>query len=602
MRAGSASDNFGDPRVRRERLVLSLQPYRSGAVSKKLGIRMPRFVFQTDRGRQSLELVAVNGVGRHPNNTIQLLDTVVSKEHCVVEQRGAVTILRDLGSMNGTFINGERIQGERTLRHGDEIRLGNTTLMFDDGINQLPVPTPAVSPGAIQHTGATPVATPGPPKWAQNVHPVATSPVVPLPPAHMVSVIESARSIGSQVASQSKDFLAFDEASKDRDTLRLDYERLRITWELLREIGLERDIEKLLEKILVALFRFVAADRGVILLKEPDGTLKPRAHRRRKGNHDAISVSSTILAHVMKERAGVLTHDASSDFAASEGKSMFLNRISSAIVVPLLHNKEVIGVLWLDSETVASFKPKDLELITAVGNQVAMLVSNTLLALKVEKEIMTRERFSRLLSPNVAEQVISGKLEIKKGGIQIPNATVFNSDIRGFTSMSEKTSADEMVELLNEYFELMVEVIFKHEGTLDKFMGDGIMAFWGAPAFHPDDAVRSVLCSLEQMDVLDQHNAQRKARGEVELEIGIGIHTGPLVSGYVGSSKSLSYTVIGDTVNTSARLCGAAAAGQILISEATAAAVGGKFKLEKLADKELKNKAKPVPVFNVKRS
>jgi adenylate cyclase len=569
---------------------------------------MPRFVFATASGRQAIELMAVNGVGRHPDNTIQLLDTVVSKQHCVVELRGHLTILRDLGSMNGTFINGERMSGERTLRHGDEIRMGNTTLVFDDGVNQLPVPTPPVSPGAVQHGTGLQAATPAPaPAWAQHVQhahhqPIATSPHVPVvQAAQMVSVIESARSIGTQVASQSKDFLPFEEAARDRESLQLDYERLRITWELLREIGLERDIEKLLEKILVALFRFVKADRGVILLKEPDGTLKPRAHRRRKGQSDAIQVSSTILNHVMKERAGVLSHDASSDFAASEGKSMFLNRISSAIVVPLLHDKEVIGVLWLDSETVASFKAKDLELITAVGNQVAMLVSNSLLAANVEKEIMNRKRFSRLLSPNVAEQVISGQLDIKKGGIHVPLATVFNSDIRGFTAMSEKTSADEMVELLNEYFELMVEVIFKYEGTLDKFMGDGIMAFWGAPAFHPDDAVRAVQCSLEQMDVLDEHNAQRKARGQVELEIGIGIHTGPLVSGYVGSSKSLSYTVIGDTVNTSARLCGVAGAGQILISEATEAKLGGQFKLERLPEVALKNKAKPMPIFNVKR-
>ncbi len=570
---------------------------------------MPRLIFLSDKGKHGLELAPTNGLGRHPNNSIQLLDTVVSKEHCIVEQRGPVTILRDLGSMNGTFINSERIAGERVLNHGDEIRLGNTVLMFDDGKSTVPVALPPISAGAIHHSGAAPAATAAVvPQWAAGAvrPPVATSPAAAFTPfapvvGHMVNVVDSARSIGTQVAAQSKDFLSFDQASLDPSTLRLDYERLRITWELLREIGLERDIDKLCDKILVALFRFVAADRGVILLKEVDGSLKPRAHRRRKGQNDAIAISSTILAHVMKERAGVLSHDASSDFAASEGKSMFLNRISSAIVVPLLNEGDVIGALWLDSETIASFKPKDLELITAVGNQVAMLVSNTLLALKVEKEIMTRDRFSRLLSPNVAEQVISGKLDIKKGGIQVPHATVFNSDLRGFTRMSEGTTAEKMVELLNEYFELMVEVIFKHEGTLDKFMGDGIMAFWGAPAFHPDDAIRSVLCSLEQMEVLEEHNGRREARGEVPLKMGIGIHTGALVSGYVGSSKSLSYTVIGDTVNTSARLCGIAAAGQILVTEVTAEKLGGRFQLERLPDASLKGKEKPLPVFNVKR-
>ncbi len=396
--------------------------------------------------------------------------------------------------------------------------------------------------------------------------------------------------------------MPFDELARDPAALRLDYERLRITWELLREIGLERDIGRLLEKILVALFRFVPADRGVILLKELDGTLTPRAHRRRDNTTTEIKISSTILQHVVKERAGVLSHDATSDFGASQGKSMFINQISSAIVVPLLSGTDVIGVLWLDSQRINSFKPKDLELITAVGNQVAMLVSNNLLASKVEKEILTRKRFSRLLSPNVAEQVISGQLEIAKGGIQVPHATVFNSDLRGFTRMSEGTTAEKMVVLLNEYFELMVEVIFKYEGTLDKFMGDGIMAFWGAPVAHEDDATRSVLCSLDQMDVLAELNARRVALDEPPLAMGIGLHSGSLVSGYVGSSKSLSYTVIGDTVNVSARLCGVAAGGQILISEEVAAKLDGRFKVEPLPPQNLKGKEKPVPVFAVKRA
>ena len=206
-----------------------------------------------------------------------------------------------------------------------------------------------------------------------------------------------------------------------------------------------------------------------------------------------------------------------------------------------------------------------------------------------------------LLSPNVAEQVISGKLDIKKGGIRVPTATVFNSDLRGFTKMSEETTAEKMVELLNEYFELMVETIFKFEGTLDKFMGDGIMAFWGAPAVRSDDAIRCVQCAVEQMEVLDSLNAHRQSMGERPLAVGIGIHTGSLISGYVGSSKSLSYTVIGDTVNVSARLCGIAAGGQILVSEASASQLGGQFTLMSLPDASLKGKEKPLRIFNIRR-
>ncbi|MBS1121639.1 MAG: Adenylate cyclase, partial [Deltaproteobacteria bacterium] len=129
----------------------------------------------------------------------------------------------------------------------------------------------------------------------------------------------------------------------------------------------------------------------------------------------------------------------------------------------------------------------------------------------------------------------------------------------------------------------------------------GIMAFWGAPVTHPDDPIRCVQAALEQLDVLDELNGRRVALGEQPLAMGIGLHTGQLVSGYVGSSKSLSYTVIGDTVNTSARLCGVAAAGQILVTEQTAARLGGRFKLVTLPPVGLKGKEKPVPIFNVVR-
>jgi len=566
---------------------------------------MARLLYVNEQGGQLIELGAHQGLGRHPGNAIQLLDTIVSKEHCVLERQGPAMLLRDLGSMNGTYINGQRMQGSQVLRHGDEIRMGNTVLRYDDGVTPFHFPLPPACPGIALHmapVAAAPATQVGStPGWVVKKR-TATAMEAPNVD-HLVNVDNSDRAIGAQVQAQAqaKEFAPFDEAAKDPASLRLDYERLRITWELLRSIGQERDVDALLSKILEALFKFVAADRGVILLKEPDGSLKPHANRRRDGQTTAINVSSTILAHVTKERAGVMTHDAGSEFGAAGGKSMFINRISSAIVVPLLHDKEVIGVLWLDSERIASFKAKDLELLTAVGNQVAMLISNTLLAQKVQQEQLTRDQFSRLLSPNVAEQVISGKLNIKKGGIRVPLSTVFNSDLRGFTRMSEATTAEKMVELLNEYFELMVECIFKYEGTLDKFMGDGIMAFWGAPAYHADDAVRSVQCSLEQMDVLDQLNAHRASIGEPPLAMGIGIHTGPLISGYVGSSKSLSYTVIGDTVNTSARLCGIAAGGQIIISEATADALGGRFPLSPLPDAALKGKEKPLRIFEVRR-
>jgi adenylate cyclase len=589
---------------------------------------MAKLILATAEGQQAIELRPTNSLGRHPNNTIQLLDKIVSKEHCILEQREGQFVLRDLGSLNGTYVNGERVRGELALKHGDEIALGSTRARYDDGTG-VALPLPPVGPGAVQHF-ASPVSWPATAPAAPRSVPMAPmSPPVP-PPAMSrppqqqpysgvqgvpqpprggrgggtrVDVLDAARAIGTQIGAQLKGFLPFEAIATDASQLRLDYERLRMSWELTREIGLERDLDRLLDKVLLAIFKFTKADRGVILLREDDGTLRPRAARRRDGSEAPIQVSSTILNHVIKERAGVLTHDASMDFAASKGKSMILNRISSAMVVPLLHEneKEVLGVLWLDSEALAQFQTKDLEVITSVAGQAAMFIENTILAKKVEQEIVLRDRFMRLVAPNVAEQMVSGKLEVKKGGQLVQDLTVFNSDIRGFTAMSEGTPAETIVEMLNEYFELMVETLFKYEGTLDKFMGDGIMAFWGAPLVHRDDAIRCVQCALDQMQVLGRFNRQRISEGKPPLAVGVGIHTGPGVVGYVGSSKALSYTVIGDTANTSARLCSSAAAGQIVISESTLASVGGRFEIEEIEPRSLKGKERPMRRFNVIR-
>jgi adenylate cyclase len=230
-----------------------------------------------------------------------------------------------------------------------------------------------------------------------------------------------------------------------------------------------------------------------------------------------------------------------------------------------------------------------------------MFIEINILGKKIEQEIVARERFSRLLSPNVAAKVLSGEMTVQLGGQLVHECTVFNSDIRGFTRMSEGADPAHIVEILNEYFELMVETIFKYDGTLDKFMGDGIMALWGAPVQTDDDPIRCVYCAMEQLETLEQLNASRGARDEGPLAMGIGIHTGPVVAGYIGSSKALSYTVIGDTANTSARLCSVAKPGQVIVSEATLSQLGNRFEYQELPPGVLKGKEKPFKMFEVLR-
>lgn len=219
-------------------------------------------------------------------------------------------------------------------------------------------------------------------------------------------------------------------------------------------------------------------------------------------------------------------------------------------------------------------------------------------AKKMERDRATRERFQRLLSPDLAEMVVSGQLKVEKGGVSLV-ATVMFIDIRGFTAMSENTSSDAVLQMLNEYFEVIVEVVFRHEGTVDKFIGDEMMVIWGAPVSHDDDPVRAVRSALEIHSELAEFNKQRLAAGKQEINIGIGINTGSLVAGYIGSTRTMSYSVIGDTVNTASRLCSAAKAGQIVISENTFEKINNSFAVDEIEAIQAKGKNKPIRVYNV---
>jgi class 3 adenylate cyclase len=219
-------------------------------------------------------------------------------------------------------------------------------------------------------------------------------------------------------------------------------------------------------------------------------------------------------------------------------------------------------------------------------------------ARKIEQDRITRERFQRLLSPDLAEMVVSGKLRVEKGGVARV-ATVAFIDIRDFTQMSESTSPDEVLQMLNEYFEMVVDVVFRYEGTVDKFIGDEIMVIWGAPVPHEDDPIRAVQAALEVLEALQAFNRERLRHAKPEIRIGVGINTGKLVAGYIGSSQTMSYSVIGDTVNTASRLCAAAAPGQILVSEPTYRLLGGRFEAREIEPVRAKGKHDPIRVYAI---
>jgi adenylate cyclase len=520
---------------------------------------MAKIIIYTTEGPREVELRERNTLGRHPRNTIQILDRIVSKEHCHIVFREGRFVLRDLGSLNGTKVNGQRV-GEHTLRDRDQLELGNTRIVFQERTDADPV---------LQR--------------------------VTFGPGTMESHIRK-----KMAAAEAQDRFLPETEVGNEDQLRQDYEKLRTAYELQRAIGLELDLDRLLKRILELSFEFLAADRAVILLFDDDGELQPRAVQLRSGNAtEEIVLSNSIIGEALREKAAVLSSDAMLDSRFQGSHSIIMQGIRSSMAVPILHKGEMLGLMILDSQVATgAFGEKDLQILSNIASQVAYFMENMKLARKVEEESVNREKFQRMLSPNLAEKVVSGELEVKKGG-QSLEATILFADIRGFTSMSEKADAHEILGMLNEYFELAVDVVFKYEGTLDKFVGDEIMALWGAPVDHPDDPVRAVRAGVDLQKMLVEFNRTRIAEGADPIRIGIGICTGPVVAGYIGSSRTMEYSVIGDTVNVASRLCSLAKPGEIIISESTAARVREHFEIATLPPTAVKGKREPLKVFNV---
>ena len=268
---------------------------------------------------------------------------------------------------------------------------------------------------------------------------------------------------------------------------------------------------------------------------------------------------------------------------------------------PLWNKDQVIGIIHVDSPMLTNcFTLNDLDLLTALANYAAVAVERARLNQKIVAEEKKRERLGRFLSPQVTARIIatSESQGMALGVPEVKDVSVLFSDIVGFTSMSEKMSPAAVSLLLNDYFSRMTDIIFKYEGTLDKYIGDAIMAVFGAPLDMPDHCVRSIKAALEMRDQLEAFNADRK--DETTIRIRIGINSGKAVAGELGGINKKEYTVLGDTVNTASRLESSVAKPmQVVVGENTYLAAREHFEFRSLGPATLKGKSRTVEVYEV---
>ncbi|MEN3327344.1 MAG: adenylate cyclase [Acidobacteriota bacterium] len=517
-------------------------------------------------------------IGRAPDNTVVLDDPRASRYHAHINSSdngnfmivdGAVINGQLRRSANKVFINGEP-GFEQQLKNGDRITIGASTLRFEQPIEERTTDV-RYDDKPLGHT----------------------------------QLLISANDVMSTVLRSKEEVSAPQPRDKVLEALQRKANILSALYEMSKTLGSVFDLNAIFEKATDIIFRSTPADRVVALLAEQDGSenLTPIAMRARDNKLEAharrLSIGRTITRKVMKDRVALLSQDAASDEQFAGVDSIVSQGVRSTICAPLVAETRVHGALYADRlDPFAAFKPDDLELISAVAAQTAIAVENARAHERLAREEVARANYSRFLPEVVVKQMLENPDSFKLGGVS-QTITILFADIRGFTRISEHAPPEKIVSLLNRYFSAMTEIIFAHGGTLDKYLGDGLMALFGAPTATPDDASNALNAAVAMQRRMLGINRELHDEGFPEIGVGMGLHTGEVVVGYIGSDRRSEYTAIGDTVNTSSRLESNALGGEILLSDATAKAAHSRYKLKPREPIMVKNRQQPVNLWEV---
>ncbi|HEV8234876.1 MAG TPA: adenylate/guanylate cyclase domain-containing protein [Gemmatimonadaceae bacterium] len=517
-------------------------------------------------------------VGRAPSSDIAIFDPTISRRHAELQVDDSGLRVRDLGSSNGTFHNGERLEDEEpvTIAPGDTITFGKVAFR-------------------VQPAGPTTVHSPSgglvaPAEELGNGHKRPSATIVRQMPVRDSQGLAALGTSDPRISTAPSAAATLEDKSE---------QKLATLLEVSKGLGKSVDIDALLEKIVRYAYQILEVDRVAILLCEDGQELVPKIARDKRGSEQPRAVPQSIARKVVEDKVAILSDNAGED-SRFGGQSILMQQIRSAICCPLVGSEDrVLGVLYVDNVTTTHrFSEHDLEYLIAFAGIAAAGIENQQFLQRIQKEMLARENLTRYFAPQVAERIAGSREAARLGGDKRPVAVLF-SDIRGFTALSETMNPDDMASLLSEYFTEMVECVFRHDGTLDKFMGDAVMAQWGAPIAGGNDADRALQAALDMMRALKKLNAKWRTEGRPQLQHGIAVNYGEAFAGNIGSERRLEFTVIGDTVNTAYRLCSAAEAGQILITEEMRQALASPPRLTACPPMELKGKSQLIPVYCV---
>lgn len=476
-------------------------------------------------------------IGRALDNDIVLSHATVSRRHAQVELRGHDAWVIDLESRNGVFVNRLRVREEQ-ITDGDIVRIGPFEIRFED-------------------------------RAAQSV------------------VLDDSRYFPISAEAQQID-------SGELPDVVLD---LKAFYRITRRLNSILQMGQLLATVIEEVLQLVPAQRAVLLLHK-NNELVPMVVV--PPSQEDVALSSTIVRKAIEGNEAILTRDARLDFAGAE--SIVHANIRSAICVPLVSGARAMGLIYVDSPGRDQFSEQQRDLLAALANQAAIAIERARLTEQLRQQAQIRQNLERFLSPNVARLVARAFLE--HGQLWEPQeltVSVLFADIRGFSALAEALSPREVQDLLNEYLHEMTEVVFRYNGTIDKYIGDGIMALFGAPRLSNDaDPAEYAIQAVDAaLGMLAAHKRLLEKPAITPFAFRIGINTGPVYAGFFGTRQRLEYTAIGDTVNTAARLESAAEPNGILVGEATRLAIGQIFAVREVGELQLKGKAQRVRAYKV---